>query len=1337
MRPAQLALLLFPTALIAGAGVPAPTAPGAGQDWLSRVQAEIAASEYAIAEQPDGWQAPNRAQGWRVHFSAGGLRVVPRESPGWEWGLTLLRHGRPSSPLAAENVPFEAQTNHGERRRPGILEWYRNEPRGLEHGFTLDAPPPPAEGADEPDVTIDLALTGGLDPAFAADGQAIDFKAPGGAIVLRYGSLLVTDATGATLPATMEGFAEPGVRGIRIRFRDDSAAYPITVDPLATSPAWTADGNQSSGLFAATVATAGDVNGDGYSDVLVGAYTYDNGQTDEGRVYLYLGSASGLAASPAWTAESNQASAQFGSSVSTAGDVNGDGYSDVIIGAYTYDNGQTDEGRASLYRGSATGLAATAAWTAESDQAGSAFGISVSTAGDVDGDGYSDVIVGADNYDNGQPFEGRAYLYRGSASGLAATPAWTAESNQVAAIFGVSVATAGDVNGDGYSDVIVGAYLYDNDQADEGRAFIYHGSATGLGATAARTLESDQDGALLGESVMTAGDVNGDGYADVLVGAYGYDAGETDEGRAFVFLGSASGVSAVPVWTADGNQTGAYSGYQVATAGDVNGDGYADVLVGAHGYDNGEADEGRVYLYFGSPSGPSPTANWIGEGNQTGAVFGAAVATAGDVNGDGYSDVLVGAFSYDAGQADVGRAFLYLGSAGSPALQPNWIVEGNVDSAYLGASVASAGDVNGDGYGDVIVGAWRYSNDQQIEGRVYVFHGSSSGLSTTPAWMIEGNQDYAQLGQTVASAGDVNGDGYGDVIVGANQYDNDQQTEGRAWVYHGSATGLSTTPAWMAEGDQTSAWFGLSVAPAGDVNGDGYGDIIVGAPGIVGGPMERGRAYVFHGSANGLWSTWNWQSETDYSWVGNSVASAGDVNGDGYSDVIVGASAYQSAIGYYVGEAAVYLGSPTGLSPTAAWEVEGDQAGQELGYSVAGAGDVNGDGYADVIVGMIGYTNGEANEGRAYVFHGSSIGLPPTPTWSMEVNRVASFFGRSVASAGDVDGDGFADVIVGSFLYDGAASNGGQAFLYRGSPSGLGTTPAWTAAGNQVEEWFGTSVAAAGDVNGDGYSDVIVGTDGYDNVEFAEGAAFVYYGNGGKGVSLRPEQRRADNSRQLARLTSVAPSGSFRLATIGRSPFGRANVKLQWEVKPLGQPLNATGTQIAPSWSNTGTAGIQLNQSVSLAQPGPHHWRFRMLYDRATSPFQGASRWFKIPWAGQQETDLANGCLAPLPPLGSLTVSRNNIAWTTVAGATGYDLVRGDLGILRSTNGNFTSATQACLLNDVSATSVAIFGSPAVGGGYWFLVRGTNCAGGSYESPGSSQVGLRTAEIAASSSACP
>ncbi|MCH7645531.1 MAG: FG-GAP repeat protein, partial [Myxococcales bacterium] len=236
------------------------------------------------------------------------------------------------------------------------------------------------------------------------------------------------------------------------------------------------------------------------------------------------------------------------------------------------------------------------------------------------------------------------------------------ESNQSVAQLGRSVSGAGDVNGDGYDDVIVGAWRYDAGQTDEGAAFVFLGSATGIAdgnpSTAHAQLESNQLGAQLGRSVSGAGDVNGDGYDDVIVGALGYDAGETDEGAAFVFLGSAAGIADGNPSTAhaqlESNQDSAWLGYSVSGAGDVNGDGFADVIVGAERYDAGETDEGASFVFLGSATGiadgnPS-TAHAQLESNQAGARLGWSVSGAGSVNGDGYADVIVGAPGYAAGQ---------------------------------------------------------------------------------------------------------------------------------------------------------------------------------------------------------------------------------------------------------------------------------------------------------------------------------------------------------------------------------------------------------------------------------------------------------------------------------------------------------------------------------------------------------------------------------------------------------------------------------------------------------------------------------------------------------------
>jgi hypothetical protein len=629
--------------------------------------------------------------------------------------------------------------------------------------------------------------------------------------------------------------------------------------------------------------------------------------------FIYLGSAAGINSTAQTFVEADLTLSQFGFSVASAGDVNGDGYSDVIVGAYLFNNGQSSEGAAFIYHGSSTGINNTAAAMVESNQVAANLGISVACAGDINGDGYSDVIAGANSYDNVETNEGAAFVYFGSASGINVVAAAILESNQVNAQMGRGVASAGDVNGDGYSDVIAGSPQYDNTESNEGAAFVYHGSATGLNTTATTMTESNQVNASFGESVAGAGDVNADGYSDVIVGARGYDNGEADEGVAFIFHGSLSGISTTPAAMVESNQVLTGFGYSVAGAGDVNADGYADVIVGAWMFDNGQNEEGRAFVYHGSPTGINTTAATIVESNQVNAYLGSYVAGAGDVNGDGYADVIVGAFGYDNGQADEGAAFVYHGSASGISTIYTSRLESNQSFSSFGA-VAGAGDINGDGYSDVIAGAYGYDNGQADEGATFVYHGSASGINTSPVIILESNQANANMGIFVAGAGDVNADGYSDVIIGTPNFDNGETDEGVAFIYHGSSTGLSTIANIMLESNQASAAFGYSVSCAGDVNGDGYSDVIVGSYNFDNGQTNEGAGFIYHGS-------------------------------------------------------------PAGISSTFASMIESNTSFTSFGYSVTGAGDVNGDGYSDVIVGGYNFNNGQTGEGAAFVYHGNSPGI--------------------------------------------------------------------------------------------------------------------------------------------------------------------------------------------------------------------------------------------------------------------------------------------------------------------------------------------------------------------------
>jgi hypothetical protein len=769
---------------------------------------------------------------------------------------------------------------------------------------------------------------------------------------------------------------------------------------------------------------------------------------------------------------------------------------------------------------------------------------------------------------------------------------------------GTSVSGAGDVNGDGYADVIVGAYMYDSGQSNEGAFYVYHGSASGIDTLNPAMVESNHIAAYMGRSVSGAGDVNGDGYADVIVGAYGYDNGQTDEGAAFVYHGSATGISTTHAAMVESNQGSASMGYSVSGAGDVNGDGYADVIVGAPYYDIIQTDGGAAFIYHGGPSGISTTYADMVELDQTDAYMGYSVSGAGDVNGDGYADVIVGAYRYDNGQTYEGAAFVYHGGATGISTTHAAMVESDQGGARMGYSVSGAGDVNGDGYADVIVGAYLYDSGESIEGAAFVYHGSATGISTTYAAMVESNQANARMGRSVSGAGDVNGDGYADVIVGAHNYSNGQTGEGAAFVYHGSPTGISTTHAAMVESDQAGALMGNSVSGAGDVNGDGYADVIVGAYLLHWQYSDEGAAFVYHGSATGISTTYavRVRSGQANAYMGSSVSGAGDVNGDGYADVIVGASGYDSTFADE-GAAFVYHGSALGISTTYAAMVRSNQYIAFMGSSVSGAGDVNGDGYSDVIVGAYGYSNVESGEGAAFVYHGSATGISTTYAAKIVLGQTGSQLGSSVSGAGDVNGDGYADVIVGANYYDNGETDEGAAFVYHGSYTGISNIPAAAAMveSNQAGAEMGYSVSGAGDVNGDGYADVIVGAYGYSNVESGEGAAFVYHGNSDGRPVLAMQMRGGGDATLVQPWGMAYDPDDFQVSMRATDPTGRGRVKLQVEYCPSGAPFGdvSCGMHISGTWTDvTATpGGVTLTETISgLSVWERYRWRSRVLY---------------------------------------------------------------------------------------------------------------------------------------------
>ncbi len=439
-----------------------------------------------------------------------------------------------------------------------------------------------------------------------------------------------------------------------------------------------------------------------------------------------------------------------------------------------------------------------------------------------------------------------------SADPLLDPPAWQAMGEFPNGGLGASMAVAGDVNGDGQPDLIVGAPGGHPEEPTPGQVFVYYGTAAGFGPVPDWRAESGQFGSRFGASVAAAGDLNGDGFADIAVGAPRYSNGEFREGAVFVWFGGIGGLGpdGLPTnadWIAESDQEFAQLGISVAGAGDVNRDGRADILAGAWRYNSGEAAEGKAFIWYGQSDplwnhGTALDANWSVGSNASGAQLGVSVASAGDVNGDGLPDVIVGADRFPNGSLfplPSGRARIYLGMAAGGLMTTHaWEASGGEG---FGTSVASAGDVNGDGRDDVLVGAPLAENGEPLEGIAYLFLGAAGGLSATAVWSAEGNQRSAGFGTSLGAAGDVNGDGFGDLVVGAPYASSGAgagSTEGRAALYLGSMTGLQAIEAWSRFGTEPSSAYGSAVA-GGDVDGDRYADVLIGAPGSsLGGPAS-------------------------------------------------------------------------------------------------------------------------------------------------------------------------------------------------------------------------------------------------------------------------------------------------------------------------------------------------------------------------------------------------------------------------------------------------------------------------------------------------------------------